>query len=229
MSPWPVPPLLGLRALSTLQCDAGRASWVPRSPVVAGIADHRFGRSAIRTRRSAPAASGVAPASPSARLAADGSSSEFTPPSGYCRRTRRAPPWRTAGLERARCLPGFFPLQHIRTGAFTHITRGCLTRLRSAFRVSDPPDGLPRPDPSRLVSSRKRSWGCDPTELCSFRGAVAPLDARCPPVVTTAGPSRRLSRTPSHAEPWFARAGPPGKAARAGMCRLQGFAPLGSP
>jgi hypothetical protein len=37
------------------------------------------------------------------------------------------------------------------------------------------------------------------------------------------------SRTPSRAEPWFVRAGPSGRAARAGMLRLQGFAPLGSP
>jgi len=95
-------------------------------------------------------------------------------------------------LERARCLPGFFPLQHIRIGTFTYIARVCLTRLRSAFRVSYPPDGLPRPDPSGLVSSRKRSWGCDPSELCSFRGAVAPLGALCPPVVSIADPSRRL-------------------------------------
>jgi hypothetical protein len=183
----------------------------------------------VRTRRSVPGASGVLPASPSTRLSASGSSSEFTPPSGYRRRARRAPPWGTTGLERARCLPGFLPLQHIRIGTFTHIARVCLTRLRSVFRVSYPPDGLPRPDPSGLVSSRKRSWGCDPSEPCSFRGAVAPLGARCPPVVTIAGPPRCLTRTPSHAEPWFTRAGPPGGAARAGMRRLQGIAPLGSP
>jgi hypothetical protein len=36
-----VPPLMGLRALSTLQFDAGRASWVPHSPIAVGFADHR--------------------------------------------------------------------------------------------------------------------------------------------------------------------------------------------
>jgi hypothetical protein len=169
------------------------------APLPPGLADLRFGRSAIRTRRSVPGASGVVPASPSTRLATSGSSSEFAPPSGYRRRARRAPPWRTTRLERARGLPGFFPLQHIRIRAFTHIARVCLTRLRSAYRVSDPPDGFPRSDPSGLVSSRKRSWGSDPSELSSFRGAVAPLDARCPPVVTIADPSRGLDRTPSHA------------------------------
>jgi hypothetical protein len=183
----------------------------------------------MRTRRSVPAASGVLPASPSTRLSASGASSEFTPPSGYRRRARRVPPWGSTGLERTQCLPGFLPLQHIRIGAFTHIARVCLTRLRSASRVSYPPDGFPRSDPSGLVSSRKRSWGCDPPELCSSRGAVAPLDARCPPVVSIAGPSRRLPRAPSRVEPWFLRAGTLGKAARAGMRRLQGFAPLGSP
>jgi hypothetical protein len=120
-------------------------------------------------------------------------------------------PQRTAGLERAQGLPGFIPLQHIRTGAFTHIARVCLTRLRSAFRVSYPPDGFPRSCPSRLVSSRKRSWGCDPSELCSSRGAVAPLGARCPPVVSIASPSRCLPErrhAPNHGS--FAQVRPAG-------------------
>jgi len=57
-----------------------------------------------RTRRSVPGAGGVLPASPSTCLPAGGSSSEFTPPSGYRRRTRHAPPWRTTGA-RARADP----------------------------------------------------------------------------------------------------------------------------
>jgi hypothetical protein len=186
-------------------------------------------QSAIRTRQSDPAAVGDFPASPSTRLSAGRSSPEFTPPSGYRRHARRAPQWGSTGLECARGLPGFLPLQHIQARAFTNIARVCLTRLRSVSRVSYPPDGLPRSDPSRLVSSRKRSWGSDPSELCSFRGAVAPLDARCPPAVAIVGPPRNLLRTPSHAEPWFTRAGTSGRSARAEMSRLQGFSPLGNP
>jgi hypothetical protein len=71
--------------------------------------------------------------------------------------------------------------------------------------------------------------GFDPSELCSFRGAVSSLDARCPPDVAVAGPTRHTLRTPSRAEPWFIRAGPSGSTTRAGASRLQGFAPLGSP
>jgi hypothetical protein len=209
--------------------SAGSASWVPRPPSAVGFADHR---------------EAICDPDPSVRsLGAPECSRHCRPPAGWravrpqssrprrgiAAAARRAPPWSSTGLECARGLPGFCPLQHIQTGAFTHIARVCLTRLRSVSRVSYPPDGFPRSDPSGLVSSRKRSWGCDPSEPCSFRGAVAPLDARCPPDVAIAGPTRHLSRTPSRAEPWFTRAGPPGKASRAVVYRLQGFHPLESP
>jgi hypothetical protein len=101
----------------------------------------------------------------------------------------------STGLERTRGLPGFRPLQHIRIGAVTHVARVCRTRLRSASRVSNPPDGFPRPDPSRLVSSRKRSWGCAlqsivPSEEPSRLSAPAALLTLISPA-RLAAPSRR--------------------------------------
>jgi hypothetical protein len=101
----------------------------------------------------------------------------------------------STGLERTRGLPGFRPLQHIRIGAVTHVARVCRTRLRSASRVSNPPDGFPRPDPSRLVSSRKRSWGCAlqsivPSEEPSRLSAPAALLTLTSPA-RLAAPSRR--------------------------------------
>jgi len=184
-------PLGVTRSLDASGVD-GRASWVPRSPAPAGHADHRFGQSACGPVGPFPGRAGFPRPRlpPACRQAVRPQSSR--PLQGFA----AALPSRLRGvpreLERARTLPGFLPLQHIRTEAFTHIARVCLTRLRSAFRVSYPPDGLPRSDPPGLVSSRKRSWGYCPSELYSFRGAVAPLGALCPPVVSITDPSRRL-------------------------------------
>jgi hypothetical protein len=78
-----------------------------------------------------------------------------TPPPGYDRRARHAPPRRCRGA-RVRVVPpaGFGPLQHRKSAASTNMARVCLTRIRSVFRVSHPPDGLLRRAPSGLVSSR---------------------------------------------------------------------------
>jgi len=119
-----------------------------------------FQQSAIRTRRSVPTALGVFPASPSARSRGQFVLRVHAPFRVSPQRPPCASRGDSTGLERARGLPGFLPLQHIRIEAFTYVARACLTRLRSAFRVSYPPDGFPRFVPSRLVSSRKRSWGC---------------------------------------------------------------------
>jgi len=96
----------------------------------------------------------------------------------------------STGLERAWGLPGFLPLQHIRIEAFTYVARVCLTRLRSVSRVSYPPDGFPRFVPSRLVSSRKRSWGC---ALQSFPPSEEPFRLSATAALLTFPSSARLA------------------------------------
>jgi hypothetical protein len=96
----------------------------------------------------------------------------------------------STGLERTQGLPGFLPLQHTQIGTFTHFARVCRTRLRSASRVSNPLDGLPRPDPSGLVSSRKRSWGC---ALQSFLPSEEPLRLSAPAALLTLPSPARLA------------------------------------
>jgi hypothetical protein len=95
----------------------------------------------------------------------------------------------------SRHLPrGLLPLQRSRQGRSTR-HRACLTRLRSAYRVSHPPDGLLSPKPSGLVSCRWRSWGWYPPEPFPPNEAVTPLDARNPHAVSR-GSSRCVGPTP---------------------------------
>jgi len=63
--------------------------------------------------------------------------------------------------------------------------------VRSAFRVSHPPDGLLPRRPSGLVSCRSRSWGYAPSELSPPHEALAPLDARNLPDVGCTPPRSR--------------------------------------
>jgi hypothetical protein len=69
------------------------------------------------------------------------------------------------------------------------------TRLRSASRVSHPPDGLTPPRTLPACFIRLTFLGFRPPEPSSSAGAVAPLGARCRPVVHR-GPSS--PREPDH-------------------------------
>lgn len=54
--------------------------------------------------------------------------------------------------------PGFPPLRRL-LNECSHLRRDCLSRLRCAFRFSQPLDALIRPRPFGLVSCRFRPWG----------------------------------------------------------------------
>jgi hypothetical protein len=168
-------------------------------PYAAGIAGHRFGN--LRSGPVGPlprrSRSSRLRRPPTARRVVRPQSSR--PLQGIAAAPAACLRGGSTGLERTQGLPGFLPLQHIRIGAFTYFARVCRTRLRSASRVSNPPDGLPRPDPTGLVSSRKRSWGC---ALQSFSPSEEPLRLPTPsalltfpfPARLTAYPERRHAR-----------------------------------
>jgi hypothetical protein len=81
--------------------------------------------------------------------------------------------------------------------------------LPSAYRFSQPPDGLLLHEPCGLVSCRLHLWG-SPFRAFPSQGAAPPLGGRCPHVVTSNGTSL------------------PRKGDARGS-RLQGFAPLENP
>jgi len=75
--------------------------------------------------------------------------------------------------------PGFPPLRRL-LNEDSHLRRACLTRLRCAFRFSQPLDAFLRPRPFGLVSCRFRPWGsCSqrfppPSSRHDFRRALSP-------------------------------------------------------
>jgi hypothetical protein len=97
--------------------------------------------------------------------ATNGSLSEFTPASGFCRRVRRAPPWRCHGARAHAVPPGVLAPTALEVGASTYITRVCLTRLRSASRVSRPSWRFPPLRPLRACFIPVALMGFDPSEL----------------------------------------------------------------
>jgi hypothetical protein len=189
VSPRPAPSLLGLRSLSALCLAIPVARHGLRAPstslqarqllraVVCGSVDPSCGTSrSFRCRRPRPAE------------ASHGSAHGVTSSSGFdhLRPPRNAAYDSHAALEPARCLPEFPPLRRIERAESTLSRRGlstarspprscdlrgpaavlrprrrrvCLTRLRSACRVSHPLDGLLLHAPPGLVSSRWRPWG----------------------------------------------------------------------
>lgn len=66
--------------------------------------------------------------------------------------------------------------------------------LRSAFRFSQPPDGLLLPMPCGLVPCHWHPLG-SPFRALPFQGAVPTLDGRCPPVVPRPAPRVRKRAT----------------------------------
>jgi hypothetical protein len=110
--------------------------------------------------------------------------------------------------------------------------------VRSAFRVSHPPDGLLPLRPSGLVSCRWRSWGSSPSELLPPTEAVSPLGDRNPPDVGSAMRGAASSGAPnvSAAASSFDDQGRKASGSRirrrpssSRVARLQGVAPRWSP
>jgi len=131
---------------------------------------------------------------------------------------------------RAHTVPpmGFLPLERMRNGASTHFARACLTRLRSASRVSHPPGGLLRPDLPGLFHPGG-ACGVFPFRAFPSRGAVSPLGARCPPDVASSGMPRDTEHGVVARQAMARTRSTPRRIAEAGKSRLQGFAPLESP
>jgi hypothetical protein len=72
----------------------------------------------------------------------------------------------------------FGPLQHTGHAGRTFDNPGLPHPVRSAFRVSHPPDGFPSHAPSALFQTAEHSWGSTPPELLPPNEAVVPLDTR---------------------------------------------------
>lgn len=170
--------------------STGSASWVPRPLLV--LSGSRDGLSVIAS---------PGPSTRSLRTSRSFRRCE-TPPSrktaalrprscAPCRvlppRSPRASVTVATGPERARCLPGFRPLQHLRNGTSTRMARACHTRyapspgfltLLTVFSAPSPP-GLFHPGGAH---------GVLPFRAFPSRGAVAPLGARCPLDVSAGQP-----------------------------------------
>jgi len=133
---------------------AGSASLVPRSlHVLSGIViTRKQPREPVgsfhRTSRYSQ------PHRPPPTEAGDETPSELRPLQGMTAEHRRVPSATVvAGLERTRCLPRVStPTAHEGKSVYV-ATPGLPHPVRSASRVSHPPDGLLRSSPSRLVSS----------------------------------------------------------------------------
>jgi hypothetical protein len=93
--------------------------------------------------------------------------------------------------------------------------------VRSASRDSHPPDGLLHDPPYGLVSSRWRSWGST-LQSVTTRGAVTPLDVRCPPDVRDTDPPTAPRSAEACARPRAQRTQSQQGTVEADAVRLQG-------
>jgi hypothetical protein len=158
--PCAAPPLMRLPSLSTLfRTRSVARHWFRAPSTTFGKPTTCFRRSSFKPVGPLPRCLEVFPTVPAARLRAVASSG-LCPLQGVT--TVLAAHLRDGCHEaRAHAVPPRVSSSTALSdpGGYVHIRRVYLARLRSAFRVSHPLDGLFRPDPSGLVSSRWRSRG----------------------------------------------------------------------
>jgi len=139
-------------------------------------------------------------------LATDGTSAEFRPLQGIAAAFAACLRSSAAGLERTQCLPGVWPpTAYEDRRVYVTFTRafharyvpspGFLTLLTASSAPTPP--GLFHPG---------NAPGVQPFRAFSSRGAAAPSDARCPPDVPAADPTRSIRPMSSRVEPWPERA-----------------------
>jgi hypothetical protein len=116
-------------------------------------------------------------------------------------------PRRTAALQHP--LMGFcFPSTLEASGSDLH--RVCLARLCSAFRLSQPPDGLLLPRPSGFISRRWRPWDLPlqrfvpPTQPTKPLDPSSPLDVACDRACLTVATEPTRSPESEPVRPWVA-------------------------
>jgi len=150
----------------------------------------------LRLRPTSPAEPRGLPAESPRTLSGPGDARGVAPPSEYDHRTPPCLETARAVLELAWFLPGLLaPPAHPVRGSHVRSAGLSTARLRSASRVSHPPDGLTPPRTLPACFIRLALMGFDPSERSSSMAAVAPLGARCRPDV------HRFSRPASSTRP----------------------------
>jgi hypothetical protein len=114
----------------------------------------------------------------------DGDARGVTPPAEFDLRTPPRCVTAHGGARAARFLPGLSaPPALAERGSHDRYAGHSNSRLRSAFRVSHPPDGLTPPRTLPACFIRLTLLGFRSPEPCSSVAAVAPLGAHCRPDV----------------------------------------------